>query len=172
MFIWCCVFQFLFYSIWKPLPYFIFEYFIAIYSSLEKIIAFVVIRILLSNHASKSKAVNTNAAFRTQPLLCNHSWVASTSVKPDQRLDTQLLPSPSSFNHCCSLIKWGQQQISVQNEPSHCSLLKPTFWARLEPLPTSHLHHPFHRPLLITCKSHFGCLASPSIKCAFSSPGH
>lgn len=141
-----CVFQFHFYSIWKPLPYFIFEYFIAIYISLEKYIAFGVIKILLSNHASKTETVNTDAGFRTQPLLCNHSRVASTSVKPDQRLDTQPSPPPSSFNHCCALTKWVQHQIWVQSEPSHCSPLKPTFWARLEPLPTPHLPPPLPPP--------------------------
>lgn len=56
----------------KSLLYSIFEYFIAIYISLKKHIAFGVIKvlqILLSNCASKSKAVNTNAGFRIQMFI-------------------------------------------------------------------------------------------------------
>lgn len=85
----------------KPLPYFIFEYFMAIYVSLEKHIAFEAIKILqiLLNHcASKSISVNTNAGFRIKGLLCSHCRALSISGKPDRRLDTQLPPPPSSFH--------------------------------------------------------------------------
>lgn len=50
----------------KPLLHSIFVYFIAIYISLEKHIAFGIIKflqILLRNCASQTKAVNTNAGF-------------------------------------------------------------------------------------------------------------
>lgn len=53
----------------KPLLYFIFEYFITIHISLEKLIAFGVIKILqilLNNCASQSRAVNTKTGFKIQ----------------------------------------------------------------------------------------------------------
>lgn len=56
----------------KCFLYFVFEYFIAIYISLEKHIAFGVIKILqisLNNCASKNTAANTTAGFRIQTFI-------------------------------------------------------------------------------------------------------
>lgn len=59
-------------GIGKPLIYFIFEYFITIYISLEKHIAFgamKILQVLLNNHASKSTSVNTDAGFSTHRFI-------------------------------------------------------------------------------------------------------